>query len=81
MCVFGYLKERKSILCKKIGIKLADRGQVINEIEKEYQFEYLEPRGKICSLWDLDYKVLVLHIKFEGTYLVSIWPDKNFFRK
>ena len=35
MCVFGHLKEMKSILCKKIGIRLVDRSQEINEVKKE----------------------------------------------
>ena len=67
MCAFGRRKEMKSILCKrKSGISFADRIQVVKQIKKEKQFEYLEPIGKIYCLRDLDFNVPLLHVEFEG---------------
>lgn len=41
---------------------------VINEIEKEKQFTYLYPKGKIYCLTDLDFNVLMLNSK-DGTQI------------
>ena len=47
------------------------------QIEK--QFKYLELRGKIYRLRDLDYNVLLLHIEFEGWTLNQVrnWSDRK----
>ena len=43
-----------------------DRIQVIEQIKKEKHFEYLESRGKIYCLRDLDFNVPLLYVEFEG---------------
>ena len=55
----------KSILCKKGKVNFLDRVHVINTTEKEKKYEYLEPKGEIYCLKDLNYNVLLLNIGSE----------------
>lgn len=52
---------------------------MVNEIEKEKHYEYLEPKGTIYCLRDLDYNVLLLDIEFEGWIpnQVRIWHNEK----
>ena len=73
-----------SILCKKRNSpKIADRVHVIYEIEKEKNYEYLEPKGKMYIRRDLYWNVLLLDIKVEGCLLNQehIWLDRRIARK
>ena len=53
-------------LCYSKPKKLIEDVVVINEVEKEKEFVYLEPKGKIYCLRDLDFNVLILDIELEG---------------
>ena len=56
---------------------------VINEIEKEKQFTYLYPKGKIYCLTDLDFNVLILDVELErwNSNQVPLWPNEKNVRK
>ena len=54
---------------------------VINEILKEKQYEYLQPKGKIHCLRDLDFNVLILDIEGWLPTQARVWTAEHFPQK
>ena len=72
--------------CHKINTPLKPVKDVviIIDIEKEKEFAYPQPKGKIYCLRDLDFKLLLLDIQLEGwnsTPQVRLWPGEKDARK
>ena len=54
--------------CGKLNksLKLVKGFIIINEMKKEKEFAYLQPKEKLYCLKDVDFNVLLLDIKLEG---------------